>query len=119
MLIHRKNKKILPKKSVYSIIVSVMLFGFAGTVSAKLTNPLNSKTLAEFIEAIAGIVMQIGGVVAVIFIIWSGFLFVTARGNEEQVKKAKTTFFWTIIGAVILLGAYAIAIAVTSFVSSL
>ena len=86
---------------------------------AAVTNPLHSPTLGDFIRAIANIVMQIGGVVVVVFIIWSGFLFVTARGNEEQLKKARTVFFWTIIGGVILLGAYVIAVALVAFVNSL
>ncbi len=87
--------------------------------AAIVTNPLHSPTLGDFIKVIANIIMQIGGIVAVVFIIWSGFLFVTARGNEEQLKKARSVFFWTIIGAVILLGAYAIAVAVVAFINSL
>lgn len=89
------------------------------TAAAAVTNPLQSPTLGDFIKAVANIVMQIGGIVAVVFIIWSGFLFVTARGNEEQLKKARSVFFWSVIGAVILLGAYVIAVALVTFVNSL
>ena len=96
-----------------------MSFDFVKIATAAVTNPLESPTLGDFIEAVANIVMQIGGVVAVVFIIWAGFLFVTARGNEEQLKKARSVFFWTIVGAVILLGAYVIAVAVVTFVNSL
>jgi len=55
----------------------------------------------------------------VVMIIWSGFLFVTARGSDEQLKKAKSTFQWTIIGAVVLLGSSAIAKAIVNFVKGL
>ena len=118
MFIHNKKFGPLIKKMSYSII-SIVLIGGAQVAEAALNPPTRARNLADFIKEIANIAMQIGGIVAVIFIIWSGFLFVTARGNEEQIKKARATFFWTIIGAFILLGAYAVALAVVSFVTSL
>jgi hypothetical protein len=44
------------------------------------------------------------------FIIYSGFLFVTARGNEESLTKAKQALLYAIIGGVIIAGAEALAI---------
>jgi hypothetical protein len=58
-------------------------------------------------------------VVAVCFIIYSGFLFVTARGKPEQITKAKTNFFWTIIGVAILLGARVIVSIITGTIESI
>ena len=55
------------------------------------------------------VVLPIGAVLAVFFVIYSGFLMVTAGGNEERLKKAKTTFLYTLIGTAILLGAWVIA----------
>lgn len=80
-----------------------------GTNVPALTNPLKYDNLEQFIKALLGVVMKVGIVVAGLFIIWSGFLFVTARGSEEQIKKAKQVFFWTIIGTAILVGAQLIA----------
>jgi len=118
MFIHSKKIGLLIKKWTCPIMISIVLFGIARVAEA-LDPPTRSHNLADFIKAIANIAMQIGGIAAVIFIIWSGFLFVTARGNEEQLKKARTTFFWTVIGAMVLLGAYAVALAVVAFVTSL
>ena len=56
--------------------------------------------------------VEVGAYVAVIFIIYSGFLFVKAQGNPTEIETAKKTFFYTIIGVMILLGASAIAKAV-------
>lgn len=61
------------------------------------------------LEEILRVIVLIGAPIAVLFIIYSGFLFVTARGNEDQLTKAKKTFLWTVIGTAILLGAQAIA----------
>ena len=82
-------------------------------------NPIEADDFETLLKAIANIVMRIGGVLAVIFIIWSGYLFVTARGDDKQLETAKNVFFWTIIGTAILLGAYVIATAVVNFVKSL
>jgi hypothetical protein len=102
------------------IFLTAVLLGFSGIVSAQTTlpNPINQRTFAGFIQQIANIAAYIGGVVAVIMIIWSGFLFVTARGDERKLATAKTAFTWTVIGAAVLLGAYAIATAVIAVVTS-
>lgn len=82
------------------------------SVSLKLDPPLkdNISSLEDFIKAILNdIVLPIGAVVVVIFIIYSGFLFVTAQGNETKLEKAKSTFLWTVIGAAVLLGSWAVS----------
>ncbi len=99
--------------------VVALNFGLTHFVSADLVNPLESDTFAELVENIAKIVAQIGFPIAALAIIYSGFLFVSARGNEKQLEDAKRTFFWTIIGTAILLGAWAIAIAVQTFITEL
>lgn len=82
-------------------------------------NPLDADDFETFVKDIANIVAAIGGVLAVIFIIYSGFLFVTARGNEKQLEEAKTAFKWTIIGTAVLLGAYVITTAIVALVQGL
>jgi len=85
-----------------------------GTGFAKLDNPLqNVNSLQGFVEAILNnIVLPIGSIVVVFFIIYSGFLFVTARGNEDQLEKAKHSLLYVVIGATILLGSLAISLAI-------
>lgn len=43
------------------------------------------------------------GIVAVISIIYSGYLYMTARDNEGQLKKAKSTIIWTLAGVALAL----------------
>jgi hypothetical protein len=106
------------KKFIHKIkwgIISMVLAGpvFAKTGENALTNPLKSETIAQLVENIAALAAKIGIPIAAIFIIYSGLLFVTARGNEEQLKKAKTNFMWAMIGTAILLGAWVIAKAIS------
>lgn len=87
-----------------------------------ITNPLKGGTnsLAGFINLVLqNVVMPIGGLVAVIFIIYSGFLFVTARGNETKLATAKKAFMYAAIGTAILLGALGISIAIQNTISSI
>jgi hypothetical protein len=60
---------------------------------------------------IARIIQVVLGLLAAIFLILmiiAGFRWMTAGGNEEEVKKAKGTIKTTVIGLVIVLAAYAI-----------
>ncbi|MFA6475294.1 MAG: hypothetical protein WCV88_03800 [Patescibacteria group bacterium] len=49
------------------------------------------------------------GVVTLVLIIVAGFLWLTAGGNEEQIKKSKDIMKGAVIGLVIVLGSYGIA----------
>jgi len=98
---------------------------FINTVAAacdpatQICNPIQADTFLELVEAIASAVTAIGIPLVAIFLVWSGFLFVTARGNEEQLKKAKTTLSWTLIGGAVLIGARVLAIAIVNFAKGL
>lgn len=87
----------------------------SGGGGIELPNPIKSNTFADLVQKIAKVVTAVGIPLVAIFLIFSGFLFVTAQGNEEQLKRAKTTFFWAIVGGAIVIGAYAIATAIVNF----
>ncbi len=74
-----------------------------------LTNPIPYNTLQEFIRVLLTGVIRIGLPIVVLAIIYCGFLFVKARGKPEEISKAKDALLYTLIGAAILLGSWAIA----------
>lgn len=82
-----------------------------------LQNPLSVNTLQEFIKRFLEVVLTIAIPVIALFIIYAGFLFVSARGNPAQLTKAKNTLLYTVIGAAILLGAWVLASAVAETVN--
>ena len=86
-----------------------------GTDGAKLENPIKYNDLSSFVAAVLKAAVQVLMPFVVLAFIWSGFLFVRAQGNEEQLSEAKTAIYWSVIGAFILLGAWGFAeiIAVT------
>ena len=64
------------------------------------------------VEVVAGRIIQgamaLIGVAFGILIIYGGFLWMTARGNEETVKKSIHILQTAVIGFIIVVGAYAI-----------
>ena len=57
------------------------------------------------------------GVLFLILAIVSGFRWMTARGNEAEVEKAKKMLIQSIIGVLIILAAYALSYFIVSFFS--
>lgn len=80
----------------------------AGSVSAstKLENPLKGvDSLGDFFYLVINFVYSLSYAVIALFLIISGFKFVMAQGKPEALDNAKMTFKYTIIGAVLLIGA--------------
>lgn len=73
-------------------------------------NPLgNVRDFNTLLKKLLDAAIIIGIPIAVLFIVYAGFKFVFARGNEKSLAEAKQNFFWTIVGIVIFLGAWLIA----------
>lgn len=91
-----------------------------------LMNPLgnnvcssNGTCLMNFLNSILKLVIQIGAVVVVLMLVYVGFLFVVAQGNESKLTTAKNALLWTVIGALVLLGAQAIASGIQATIQAL
>jgi hypothetical protein len=98
---------------------SVALAQTGGTPGATIGNPLKVETLECFIAEALKVVVNIGAIVCVFFIIYSGFLFVTAQGNEAKLTQAKNTFLYTVIGTAILLGAWVLALVISGTIGKI
>ncbi|MCI0542171.1 hypothetical protein L0Y69_00230, partial [bacterium] len=61
----------------------------------------------------------VGIPIAAVFLIYSGFLFLTAQGDTTQLTKAKTSFVWAAIGTAVLLGAWALAEAIRGTIDTI
>ena len=70
-----------------------------------------AKTLA-FVRDIIALLLTVIGIISVIVIIVGGIRFATSNGNAEQVKSAKNTILYAIIGLVVAV----LAFPITTFV---
>ncbi|MDD5050445.1 MAG: pilin [Candidatus Pacebacteria bacterium] len=85
-----------------------------------LPNPLGSTCdLYTFFTKVLKVVEQLGGILVVLAIIYTGFLFVKAQGNSEELETAKRAFLWTVIGAGVLLGATVLSSIITNTINQL
>jgi hypothetical protein len=85
----------------------------------KICNPIGQDSIKDFIIVILQGVLKIAIPVVVLALIYSGFLFVVARGNPEELSKAKSALLYTIIGTGVLLASIAIAELIARTVTSL
>jgi len=77
-------------------------------IVAKAAGYGDPKHPAAVIGAIVSIILSFLGVIFVILIIYSGFLWMTAGGNEIKVMKAKKIIVNAVIGVFIVLASYSI-----------
>ncbi len=74
-----------------------------------LDNPLGKTTTPEvlmgnIIQAILGIV----GSIALVMVIYGGFIWMTAAGNQEKVTKGRDVLVWAAVGLFIIFSSYAL-----------
>jgi len=128
------RKIIFSKKTIFFLIAGLLLFlpslSIAQVTQTAKTEDLNlsdafgqplenvgkaanynvtSPSLEYRISLMMNLMFALLGVIFIIFIVYSGYLWATASGNEEKVKKAKDNIYRTVIGLIIVVGAYAIA----------
>lgn len=85
-----------------------------------IANPLGQEfNILEFLQKLFANLVKIAIPFLTVFLVYSGFLFVEARGNEEKLKTARSNFVSVIIGAVLVLGAWVIASALKGTVDQL
>lgn len=91
------------KVSVYTL--SFFLTALPVFLRAEGWNPIKASSISELVTLIVNTIIMILMPIMVLAIIYSGFMFLVARGNEEKLKKAKINLIWVIAGTAILLGA--------------
>lgn len=107
---------------ILSLPSVIYALGPCNTAGGTICNPLgagNNETLPAFIQTLLTGVLKIGIPVVALAIIYCGFLFVAARGKPEALTKAKSALLYTLIGAGVLLGSWAIAEMISNTVLSL
>jgi hypothetical protein len=113
-------------KLFFLIIFSVLLFCSqtrASLATQNLTSAIDNMTktgdsagymtedanVITIISAVVSTVISLLGVVFIGLMIYGGFIWMTARGNEERVTKAKDLMTAAVIGLIIVMMAYAIS----------
>ncbi|MFH0951523.1 MAG: hypothetical protein V1765_03570 [bacterium] len=87
-------------------------FGKSGsmlsTVGDNAGYDINQRTIDPIIANIISVVLSFLGVIFLILMIYGGYTWMTATGNEQQITKARTIIVAALIGVLITVAAYAI-----------
>lgn len=90
-------------------------FDFEGDSRLKKTgfkmgfNVNETSSIEGIIANVVSVILSFLGVIFIILIIFAGFSWMTAGGNEEQVKKAQKVLKNSIIGLIVVLASYALS----------
>jgi hypothetical protein len=114
-------------KKIFSILLLTILslpqMVFAGnlTTAPKVLGRVADKTgvnkklgIEELVGTVINTVLSFVGIIFLALMVYAGYLWLTARGEEAPIEKAKKIINSSIIGLVLTLGAYAITVLITS-----
>lgn len=93
-----------------------------GSGNVTLINPLGTQggSLIGFLGYILDFAIRIGTILIIITMVYIGFQYVwVARNNPNKISDVHQMLLWTIVGALILLGAKALSIGICQTVSAL
>ena len=82
--------------------------GYTGKVEGDIKAAGIMTSLPGTIGKVVGVILSLIGIVFLILMIYGGFIWMLARGNDQEVVKAKNLIQSAIIGLIIVLVAYAI-----------
>lgn len=120
--------QILASVGIVSLMLPTTVFGQTNTVTpptdcvdpfgfnCKLDNvaasysPSTTVPLEQRVGEIISIFLGFLGVIFLILMIYAGFNWMTAGGDEEQITKARSTIRAAIIGLLIVVSAYALSV---------
>lgn len=66
------------------------------------------------VQTIISVFLSVIGVLLLVYMLYAGYNWMTAQGEEEKVEKAKDTLKRAIVGVIIIIAAYAISTFVMS-----
>ena len=93
------------KKILFSLILLSLLFVPYLTLVADNYEEVDPDRLIELLRRILGWITTAFVVIATMFLIYAGYLFMTASGDETKVTKARDMLKYALIGIAVAFGA--------------
>ena len=99
------------------VLMQSILGGFrelvcpGATSHQKVTDCLTQLNLNDsivLINVIIRLAFGLAAIIALIYLIYSGYLYMTALGNPDSIAKAKTKLLYTVMGLILIILAYLI-----------
>jgi hypothetical protein len=105
------TKLLAAVSGILSYLVGTAVYAQGEVLTTWLpSNNFKIQDLPDLIQFIVLWLLIFSGVVAVIYIIWGGYSYITAGGDAEKAGAGRTTLVNAIIGLIIIFSAYAIVL---------
>jgi len=96
------------KKAIFlllSLALFIILSRIALAATADFGNPLSFDTIEKVLNNISTYLESIAGVIAVIFIVIGGIMYMLSGGNKDMMERGKKTVIYALAGLAIVAGA--------------
>lgn len=86
---------------------------------AALQNPTGFKSLEQVVLAVVNVVQILLIMATVLYLLYAGLMFVTARGEPSKITAARDALLWGMVGAALVIGAQVLVQTLQSSVNSI
>ncbi len=83
--------------------------GYVNPADVQDATGLGDRDPREIIASVIRVVLGFLGIIAVLIILYAGFLWMTAAGNDDKISTAKSMMSAGVIGLIIILAAFGVA----------
>ncbi len=107
-------------KKIFTKIIALPVFFLTNPVFAQTDSdapPTISGNIGPIVERVTNYLFPIAGLLALIFVIIGGYMWIISGGDPGRVKQAQGTLTWAILGLVIVLVIFGVLRIVINFLS--
>ena len=73
--------------------------------------------ISSIVDKVLGYLFPLAGLIAVIFIIQGGYMWIISAGDPARVKQAQGTLTWAVIGLIVILIIFSVLQVILKFMS--
>ncbi len=103
---------------VTSAVVGMTVIPLAFAQGLTSTGPTNVGGFEALLQGLLNLLFTIFGIAAVFFILYAAFLYLTAAGDPEKVKKASKTLLYAVVAVVVAIIAWSLPLLINNVVST-
>lgn len=99
----------------FALFVLVIIFFLITTPPSYAQGYAPLGSLEEVFRTAITSLAVIGGFLAFLALIYSGFKYITARGDPKAIASAQSTIVWALIGFILIIVAWLVLVFISSF----
>ena len=108
-------KKLL--KNIYFIFPLLLAFPVYADPPSRLGGEGGGLSISTLVNTLLDYLFPIAGLIALIFIIQGGYMWIVSAGDPARVKQAQGTLTWAVIGLIFILIIFSVLRVVLKFMS--